>query len=178
MIKINLLPVKARKKTQVNRDLFLFIAMLVLGLGLVGVVYVNNMKDLSRTQKEIGATKQAVARLQDIYKEYQSIEKQKKEIERRIAVIDQIKEGRPLASRVLYDLPSVVKENVWLTKYKKDGEKFELEGRSLENESIADFIDKLSKIPYYRNVELKTAEDVTEQGIVVKKFIVQGNIGL
>ena len=89
-----------------------------------------------------------------------------------------MKAGRALAARILYDLPSIMRDNVWLKRFKKDGGLFELEGRSLENESIAEFVERLSKTPYYRNVELKNIEDVTEEGVVVKKFIVQGGVGL
>jgi type IV pilus assembly protein PilN len=116
--------------------------------------------------------------MEKFYKEYLSLEKQKKEMSTRIAVIGKIKEGRALAARIVYDLPSLAKERVWLKRFKKDEDRFDLEGRALENESVADFVEKLSKIPYAKNVELKSVEDVTEEGVLVKKFLVTGNLSL
>lgn len=179
MIKINLLPLKkSRKKAATYTDLLLFGVMLALGLAVVGGFYFKTQSDISSTRSETAKTKQAIVDLQGIYKDYQTIEKEKKEIERRIGAIDFIKEGRALAARTLYDLPTIMRENVWLKRFKKDGGNFELEGRSLENESVAEFVEKLQKIPYYKSVELKTVEDVTEAGVVVKKFIIQGAMGL
>jgi len=100
------------------------------------------------------------------------------EIDRRIKVVNQLKAGRALAARSLYDLSTTMKEGVWLKTFKKKGDKFEIEGRSLVNESISEFMENITRLPYMKNVELKSIQDVTEEGLVVKKFIVQGNMSL
>jgi hypothetical protein len=53
-----------------------------------------------------------------------------------------------------------------------------MEGRSVENEAISSFVESLSKVPYLSGVELKSVEDATEEGLVLKKFIIQGNISI
>ena len=45
--------------------------------------------------------------------------KERKEIAERIAVIDRIKEGRALAPRLLYDLSSLMTDNLWLRKVRQ-----------------------------------------------------------
>ena len=79
MIKVNLLPVKTRKKSA-HGDLILFVVMLVVGFGSVGAVYFKNVRDISNTRSEIARSKEAVAALQGVYKDYQTIQKEKKEI--------------------------------------------------------------------------------------------------
>ena len=81
-----------------------------------------------------------------------------------------------IAPRIFYDLSSIMKENVWLKKVAKDEGRFELEGRSLDNESICEFVESLSKLPYFTNIELKSVEDVNEADMTVKKFIVDGRV--
>lgn len=175
MIKINLLPKKLAKK-MILYDLYLFLFVVILNLSIVGGIYYKNEKNIAEYNKVIGDAKAEIASLENIYREYLNLEKEKQEIEKRIKAINDVKEGRGLAARTLYDLTSVIKENVWLKSFKKDEDRFELEGRSMENESIADFVENLSKIPYMRNVELINVEDIAEEGIVVKKFLVKGNI--
>ena len=127
------------------------------------------------------------------------MEQQKKEIERRMKAIDTIKEGRALSARILFDLTNIVKDNVWFRNFNKADDKFQIEGVSLENESIADLMEKLSKIPYMRNIELlnieddsfyvkdetdkptkgtvgKIAETDKPTKVTVKKFIINGEI--
>jgi type IV pilus assembly protein PilN len=176
MIKINLLPKKAQREA-FKYDLFFFCFVLAVCVAMAGVIFVKNMVDIRTLKDNVATTKQSIAAMAPIYNEYLSIDKQKKELGQRLQVIDNIKEGRALAARILFDIPSITKENVWLKRFKKDEGVFELEGRSLENESVSDFVEALSKITYFKNVELRNVEDVTEDGIVVKKFLVQGSVG-
>ena len=175
MIKINLLPRKVQREIATH-DLFLFCVMLVIMLIISGGIYAKNSYDISSMKHDIQNKRKEIESLQSIYREYLSIEKEKKEIGRRIDIIEGIKEGRALPARVMYDLPGLLKDSVWLKRFKKDENRFELEGRSLESESISDFVERLAKTSYMRNVELKTVEDTTEDGITVKKFTLNGEI--
>jgi Tfp pilus assembly protein PilN len=177
MIRINLLPKKVRKEA-LKSDIALFLLLLVIALVVAAGMYFNNGREISHLKADLGRTKQSVASMEKFYQEYLTLEKQKKEMSTRIALIEKIREGRALAARILYDLPSLVKESIWIKRFKKDEDRFDLEGRALENESVSDFVEKLAKIPYAKNVELKSVEDVTDEGVLVKKFLVQGNMGL
>jgi len=177
MIKVNLLPGKA-KKDLLKIDLYLFFSVVILNLLIFGSIYYINASDISKYKKDIEKTKNEIASLQNIYNEYLAMEQEKKEIQRRIKAIDSIKEGRALSARILYDFTSVIKDNVWLKSLRKVDNKFELDGRSLENESISTLVENLSKIPYIKNVELRNVADTTEDGVTVKKFIISGDIVL
>jgi Tfp pilus assembly protein PilN len=175
MIKINLLPRKA-PKSPLKGDLYLLIVVFVLNILVLGFLYYDNEKDIADYRSKIENAKQEIASLDAIYKDYLRIENEKKEIAARIKTIEGLKEGRALTARMMYDLTSLVKDSVWLRTFKKDEDRFELEGRSLENESISDLIEGLSKIPYMKNVELRNVEDVVEGDMTVKKFIIYGNV--
>ncbi|OPY66520.1 MAG: Fimbrial assembly protein (PilN) [Syntrophorhabdaceae bacterium PtaU1.Bin034] len=177
MIRVNLLPGKEHEKSHVNLDFYILLAGLIFSLAVVAVVYTKNNKHIQTLQSEMASIKKQTALLQGIQKELLSIEKEKKEISRKIALMDTIKQGRAVAPRFLYDLSSLVKDNVWFKKLRKDEAKFEIEGRSVDNESICDFVDNLAKLPYLKNVELKSVEDITEAGVQAKKFVVEGGVG-
>ena len=177
-IKINLIPGKVRRRKERGFDLHVLIGGLIFCALLMGGVYVKNTRDVSRLQSRIAASKQQEAALQAVYAEFQSLERDKKEIKTRLAVIEKIKEGRAIAPRILYDLSSLTKENVWLKRVSKDEARFSLEGRSVDNESICEFVESLSKLPYMTGVELRSVEDVTEADTVVKKFIVEAGVAL
>jgi type IV pilus assembly protein PilN len=174
MIKINLLPQRSYGQDGFRSDLFIFPAILVLTCALVGGVFLKNNRDVARLRSDAAALRLQAASLQGIYKEFLAMGKEKKEIAERVAVIDRIKEGRALASRLLYDLSSLTTENLWLRKVHKVEMKFDIEGRSIDNESICGFVEGLSRLSYMKNVELKSVEDVTEAGMTVKKFILVG----
>jgi Tfp pilus assembly protein PilN len=177
MIKINLLPKKARRDS-LARDLTVFLTVLIIFLLGAGGLYYKNYREITQTKAEIERAKQEIARLDKIYKEFLRMEDEKKEIQRRIKAIESLKQNRALGPRLLYDLTTIVKDNVWLRGVGRRGGAFEIDGRSMENESISDLLETLSKVPYMSNVELKTVEDVVEHGVGVKRFIIQGNLTL
>lgn len=173
MIKINLLPQKNYGQHGVHPDVVIFPAILVLTFALVGGVFLKNNRDVARLRIETAALRTQVGSLQGIYKEFLTMEKERKEIAERIAVIDRIKEGRALAPRLLYDLSSLMTDNLWLKKVRKVDTRIDIEGRSIDNESVCTFVEGLSRLFYMKNVELKSVEDVTETGMTVRKFIVE-----
>lgn len=175
MIKINLLPRKVQREVATH-DLLLFVVMLLVTLMISGGIYAKTSYDISTMKRDIQNKRKEIESLQAVYREYLSIDKDKKEINRRIGIIEGIKEGRALPARIMHDLPGLLKNSVWLKRFKKDENRFELEGRSLESESISDFLERLAKISYMRNVELKNVEDSTEDGVTVKKFTLNGEI--
>lgn len=178
MIKVNLLPYKKTRTSTLKINIVTFVLMLIIGNILFWSFYVYNQREINDYERNIQSTKTELARLQPFYQEYQRIQQAKKEIERRIKVVNQLKAGRALAARSLFDLSTTMKEGVWLKSFKKKDDKFEIEGRSLVNESISDFMETLGRLPYMKNIELKSIQDVTEEGLVIKKFIVQGNMSL
>lgn len=178
MIKINLLPFKRRKASAISKDIRDFIILLVLGIIGFGIYEYGLLKEIEDYKSRIQAAKQEMISLQPIYQEYVTIQNSKKEIEKRIQTLNQLRTGRALAARSLYDLTSIIKEGVWVKTFKKTENKFELEGRSFVNESISDFIESLSKMSYISNIELKNIQDVNEEGLTIKKFIITGNMSI
>ncbi len=177
MIKINLLPRKPLR-TAFKYDIYVMCLVFILNFALIGLIYFFNSRTISTYRQKTVATKNEIDSLRPVYQEYLTMENSKKELERRIHAINAIQKSRALAARSLYDLTSVVTDRLWLKTFKKDENKFELEGRSVENETISTFVESFSKIPYIKGVELKSIEDLTEEGLVLKKFIIQGNISL
>ena len=179
MIKINLLPFKRKRASTLTKDLRDLIGMLLVVCLGFGAYYYFKVHTVIKEKKEsIESTRQEIARLQPIAKEYKQIQEAKKEIERRIQTVNNLKSGRALAARSLHDISSIIKEGVWIKSIKKIDNKFEIDGRSFVNENVSDFIESLSKMPYIKNVELKNVQDVSEEGLIIKKFLITGNMSI
>lgn len=153
-------------------------AIVVLNVLIIASFYFFNYRGISNYKAKIAAAKKEIASLNPIYQQYLSMEREMKEIQRRIRAINGLKEGRAVAARTLYDLSSQVRESLWLTSFKKTDNRFEMEGRSVDSEAISSLMESLSKVPYMRAIELKNVQETSEQGMVLKKFIIQGNISL
>jgi Tfp pilus assembly protein PilN len=178
MIKINLLPKKVQKKREVNTELVVMVCGLCCSIGISAGLYFKNESDLRYLNREIVSVKTQLSSMKTVFAEYSALEKEKKEMASRVSAVDRIKEGRAVATRLLYDLSSLTKDSVWLKKLQKNEARLTLEGRSVDNESICDFVEHLAKLQYLSNVELRSVEDITEAGFPVKKFSIDGSVGL
>jgi Tfp pilus assembly protein PilN len=178
MIKINLLPSSAKAKEHRGWGWFLFVAVILINLAVLAFLFQRNSAEIADTERSIAATKKEMDKLQKTRKEYQLLSTDRKELERRLETINKLKEGRALSARMIYDLSVLTKENVWIKTFRRNESQFELEGRSAENDSISDFVEAMSRIPYVKTVELRRIEDVNEEGVTVKKFSIQGTVGL
>jgi Tfp pilus assembly protein PilN len=176
MININLLPKKERGKSDFDPSLRLFVVALAISLAVVAGLYFKNARDEARLRAQVEALTAQRRALDAVSREFAAIERQKKELKARIAIIDGIKQGREVAPRMLYDIASLMTDNLWLRRLHKDDAKFDIEGRSADNESICSFTEGLSRLPYLRSVELKSVEDVAETGVTVKKFVIEGTV--
>lgn len=177
MIRINLLPLPERKPA-ITIDLYLFLLFLTVSLLICTISFFYVHKKISDLRAKIEDRKSKIAALDAIYKEYMSMERDKKEIQKRLAVVETIKKGRALPARILYDMTNLTKGTIWLKSLKKADTKLTVEGRAIENESIADFTEQLAKLPYVKNVELQKVEEVVEEGLAIKKFVLEAEISL
>jgi type IV pilus assembly protein PilN len=176
MIKINLLPKTIRQKKEFNFDLYIFIAAILIALGIVGGFYVKNTRDINNILITTESLKKEIASLAPLDREFAAIEKDRKDVSNKLSVITKISEGRSIAPKMLYDLSSIIRDTMWLKTLRKDGNKLYIEGRSVDNESISDFVERLSKLPYLKDLELRSVEDTSEGGITVKKFTIDGSV--
>lgn len=175
MIRINLLP-SPEKKPRIVYDLYLFVFLLVITSLILGGLFYLTQKRIWDLERQISEKKSQIQSMEPIHKEYMAMEREKKEIEQRLKVVESIKKGRALPARILFDLSSLVKETVWLKTLKKAEGKLTIEGCAMENESIADFIEQLLKLPYVKNAELMKIEEIVEEGLPVKKFLIVGEV--
>lgn len=178
MIKINLLP-KGEVRKEKNRITFVLLGvLLVFCAGILGGLYWYYNSSIEQTKIRIADVEKKIRSLEEVERQFNMLKAAKADIEKKLATINNLKQGRALSARILYDLSSLVSENLWIRNFKKSENGFEFEAFSSENDSISNIVEDLHKVPYIRGVELKKVEDVTEEGILVKKFLIQGTTGL
>jgi type IV pilus assembly protein PilN len=176
MIKINLLPKTVHQKKEISLDIYIFIFIVLAALTIVVGSFLKNTRDINAIKATTDDLRKEVTALTPLDKEFASIEKDRKDVSNKLAAIARISEGRAIAPKLMYDVSSIIRDTMWLKSLRKEGNKLYIEGRSIDNESISDFIERLSKLPYIKDLELRSVEDATEGGITVKKFTIDGSV--
>ena len=164
MIKVNLLrdPTARTHRTFVkptaSRTGLALLAFFLLVAGGMGAwyFYVNTQKkNLIEKQKILRVEE---AKLQELKKEIEQFKEIKQERERRIDVIEKLKEKQTgpvlLLNHVLHSIPS--NRLLWLTSLVQKENRIHVVGYAQQIEAIPDFMTNLKKTGFFQSVDLET----------------------
>ncbi len=172
MLKINLLPVRqlkkrAKAKKQLFGMCFLFVGVLAL-VALVGVLQAQKINHLS---DEVTALKKEKSSYTKTLKEMDKIKKEKEELARKTDIIKQLKANSSLTVRVVDEVANRIdNKRMWLESLDQQGASLTLSGVALDNQTIAQFMDKLKGSPYVRSVSLAGSSLKIVSGRDLKSF--------
>ncbi len=164
-MEINLLPHREARRAA---DLRETLAVLVLGLAVVGggisLTDKGVQSDLAAAEASVAQLKADIARYEPQKKLVKTFKKRKKQLRSKLDVIDSLEQARNGPVRVLDELSERVPDRLWLTSISTKGKGIKLEGQSLDNSVVAEFLRGLNASPFFGNVDL----DKTSGGKVVK----------
>lgn len=180
MIRINLLPFRAaRRKENVRRQVSIFVLSLILVLLVLSVGHFwlgakqkSLTADVARVKKEIESYKEK-------NREIQELERKLKDLEQRTAVIKDLEKNRFGPVHVLDEMTTaVVEERMWLTRLDITDNAISINGVALDNQTVADYMDRLQAMPslgdqeepLFSKVNLRRLEMATIRKTKMKSF--------
>jgi Tfp pilus assembly protein PilN len=155
----------------------IFGALLALGIGW-SYWHVNNER--VRLEKELQAALVENARLADTKAKYEASKKKAELFERRVRVIDELKENQKGPVNMLNLVADTVNKTdaVWLDSMTSDGKSLTFNGMALSADAVADLIANLRKTGAFRTVEIKeTSQDSSVKELEAFKFELICEIG-
>lgn len=174
MIRINLLPVRqARKLEAARREVMLILAVggAVLFACLAGWGLAQGR--LATIDAQNAALQQEIDSLAADVKKVDEMEKFKEELERKLAVIQELRERKNGPVHMLEEISLATPERLQLVTITEEGGNVRMEGLSVSNEIISQFLRSLEASPYFANVYLDDIEakaDMKDAPVPVKAF--------
>ena len=140
--------------------------LLIAGMVVAGGWYFLENRKLAERQ-DLLVQKQAEAkRLEAIIKEVDNYKKQKESLKTRIDLINQLKQNQKgparLMDRISQDLPDLV----WLDKMSVIGNTVTLDGRGLNPNAIANFVESIKNDPMFEEPDLGSVTQVSSVPLV------------
>jgi type IV pilus assembly protein PilN len=177
MIKINLLLTrKEKKKVGIRREFIVLIASVTLLFVSFFVVQSQldkakeeKLAQISKTRKEIDDQK---ARIKDI----NQAKALQKNFQERLSVIDSLRKGKSISAKLLDEISTAKPDKVHLESLRKDGTKIGIEGFALDDETVANLMTNLRKSKVFKNIELIVSEQMEQNKIRLKKFVLSCEI--
>ena len=185
MIRINLLglPKPKKRKPIVTLQGWRSLVLLAAVLMLTGVVqflrYGRLQDDGKRIAKLIADRTAEKNRLEGVRSEYEKFSRQKELLQKRINIIEGLKEKQAGPARLLDTLASTVSssDTVWLTNFEQSGRRVTIEGVAFSAKAVADFLTHLKASKAFSVMDLKeTFQDNAVKDLRKFVFTVNGQL--
>ncbi|MGD8351985.1 MAG: PilN domain-containing protein [Nitrospirota bacterium] len=164
MIKINLIPVKRKKKPRVVPPFVVAMVLLLVVSG-VAVAYYNSYKagQIEDLQKQKQANEQKLKELEKRVKEVKNFEKLNARVTKRKEIIEQLTKNQSIPVIILDEMSKNLTKGIWLKSMSISGTKIKVAGVGFSNTDIVSFVQQLKGSEYFVNVELQGTTRKMEQ---------------
>jgi len=171
MIRINLLPYRTkRRQQQILQHLAVAIAAILITVVLVfGANWFKTLQ-LESLQDEFTSLKAQNAELQKKIGKLKDLDKLRADVERKLALVDELQQGRFYSLETLHEISKAIPENVWLTSIKDQKGKLLLAGLGESNKAVANFMRALDESERFANISLQVIQRSDAGGVAVRKF--------
>lgn len=171
MIRINLLPIRAAKKKETAlQQIVIFAGGVLLVLVVVLSLWAFKLGQISSVEKDIQAANAKISELTAKIGKLDQISKLKEEVKKKLDVLATLRKNKTGPATRLATLSDVTPDQLWLEKYRENGDQISISGLALNEELIAQFIRALESSVEYEKVDLLVSEQKDISGAKLKRF--------
>ena len=171
MIRINLLPVKRKKKVQPLPAIFIQSGIIAVVVILFLVVYTFHLSGKVSDMKEEKANKER--RLDELkvkLKEVENYENDNNLYRKKGEIIEQLKKNQSVPLNLLEEVSAQLTKGVWLSSLDDKGGAVDIDGYAFTNSELVGYIQNLKNSKYLTDVALLESRQVVFEGVPVYQF--------
>ena len=164
MAKINLLPWRAERRTQRQREFYGMLGLAAAaGLVLSFLIWFHYSQQISGQNKRNAFVKAEIAKVEEQIVQIEALDKQKDRLLARKKVIEQLQANRSQMVHLFDSLVRTIPDGVALANIKQEGEILTLEGRSQSNARVSTYMRNLESSGWMTNPDLSIIEAKDEE---------------
>ena len=166
MIKVNLFPFRiARLKENIRRQVTIYLLSVIFLLLASSYFYLDLNNKVNTLREERDVKQKELDSFKDTNRKIAALKKTHAEVEVKLKTIDRLKKGQKGPVKLLDDIAmSIPKDKLWLTTLKEQKGTLILNGTAMDNETVADFMDRLKNTQSISSVQLIRTRQKKIQG--------------
>ncbi len=178
MIRINLLPYEEQPKQSriqlPNLGSFApLVLLIVAGLG-IGAAHMYHSQKISALQEVIAEEEAESRRLAPEIAKIKRLNQQRKDLNDRLDVITRLDSDRYFRVHLMDELNRSLPDHMWVTRFEDiGGDRYAVEGVTFSNFLVSDFLQNITRSPYFSNINLLVTEKGDIGNVKVIKFKAQ-----
>lgn len=171
MIRINLLPVKRRKKAKPLPTFVVSITLItLLSIIAVGYLFYYYNSNLQITKERFNTNAQKIAEIKNRIKEVENFEKLNATIEERTKIIEQLRKNQNVPVMMLDELSRNLPKGVWLRSMTVSGNNGSIEGFGFTNSDVVAYVDNLKSSKMLADIYLQESRQAEVEKIPLYQF--------
>ncbi|GAA4999996.1 PilN domain-containing protein [Acinetobacter puyangensis] len=152
MAKINLLPWREERRAQRRKE---FIAVstgvVILGIILSALIWMSYNHQLDEQNAANESIVRENQKLNQQLKALDGLQVRRDEIVERMKLIQDLQGVRPVIVHIFDEISKLTPQNMYLTGFSRQGDKFSISGKALDPNVVSDFLRNLGGSPWFRN---------------------------
>jgi len=171
MIKVNLIPLKRKKKP---KQIPTFLLSMVIFAVVAGVVMVylffffNSRLDMKKAQ--FAKNEKTIAELKEKIKAVENFEQLNKTFKQRSDIIEQLSKNKSVPVMILGEISKLMPGGVWLQTMTVAGDNINIEGYGFTNSDIVLYVDNIKNSKQFTDVNLIESRSVTYENVPLYVF--------
>jgi type IV pilus assembly protein PilN len=160
MIKVNLIPVKRKKKAKpIPTFLIIGVFVTIGALFISGLFFYRATRILAETRAQHMANENRLAELKEKIKAVENFEQLNKTFDQRNKIIEQLSKNKSVPVILLDEVSNLLPRGVWLDRMTVSGNTIKLDGHGFTNSDIVAFVDKIKASKKFADVYLTQSKD-------------------
>ncbi len=177
MIRINLLPQEdAQRVAGKRQEMAVGGLVVVAAVGLLVLAHIWQEGRVGATRSTLASVDKKLEAIQGPFSEISKIEQQKQELREKLQVIGELESRTAGPVRMLADLSTATPDRLWLTELQQTGPQVKVTGFGVDEQTVAEFLQRLAQSPYFKGVDLQETSQDEESGGKQKKFVIAGTV--
>lgn len=171
MIKVNLLPVKRKKKAKPLPS-FLIVTVIVTVIVCIIMAYLSFFfsSRLSSRKAQFAANENKIAELKQKIKAVEDFEQRNKTFKQRNDIIEQLSRNKSVPVKILDEISALLPTGVWIQSLVITGAGISMEGLGFTNADIVIFVDHLKASTMFTDVYLQESRSVEIEKVPAYAF--------
>lgn len=171
MIKINLVPIKRKKKAK-PIPMFVVWGVLLLILAGIGTAYTAYYlkNKITGLEAQKAANEKKIASLKERIKEVSDFEQLNKAFTDKKQVIEKLRYNQSIPVKLMTELNKFLTEGIWLNTLAYIGDKLDIEGSGFSNSDIVTFIQNLKNSAMLADSVLEETRVSKQDGVDIYNF--------
>jgi type IV pilus assembly protein PilN len=171
MIKVNLLPVKRKKK---SKPLPSFMIATILGTIVVCIIMAYLAffftSRLSARKTQFATNEKKIAELKEQIKAVEDFEKRNKEFKERNDIIEQLSKNKSVPVKMLDEISALLPNGIWIRGMTFKGGDINIEGYGFTNTDIVAYVDNIKNSQLFTEVYLQESKSTELEKIPLYSF--------